>query len=396
MGDEGEEPNPMGEVNEQGEFEQLDAENANELSQEQIHEKMRSYGLQPSGSHADNVTALQLKFDEDFEKLRAARDEYIEKRRKADAARKKRALLEKQHVEEMEALARDPKLEVWYNSAQDNTTPTDACLRELGPVTCRAVSRVLQHNTSLLTLDVSHSGLDDEAGGHLAEMLKANRRLVKLEAEGNAFSSVACAAFGEALSTNATLSYLSLEGNELSSSPGSTKTSVAGLQALAAMLETNTALTALNLFCTALGADGGRVLADALQRNTSLVVLDVADSGVGALEMRAITGKLEANRAQRELSDSIRREQRLESQRVADERRKQHEAERKARELEEWHSEQSRLRAEGRQEDAEKRRLQKIKDDEAAKAAAEAAALKLAEEEAKGKKKKGKKGKKKK
>ena len=81
---------------------------------------------------------------------------------------------------------------------------------------------------------------------------------------------------------------------------------------------------------------------------------------------------------------------------MADERRRQREAATKARRLEEWHGEQSRLRAEGRQAEAEARRLQKIKDDEEARERAEAEALKRAEEEAKGKKKKGKKGKKKK
>ena len=60
--------------------------------------------------------------------------------------------------------------------AQDNQTPPNACLRDLNHVTCRAVARVLQQNTSLLSLDVSRNNRGDEAGVHLAEMLRTNRR----------------------------------------------------------------------------------------------------------------------------------------------------------------------------------------------------------------------------
>jgi hypothetical protein len=76
---------------------------------------MQRYGLQPTGHHQQNIAALQEKYDEEFQKSQAGRNEYLEKRRKLDAARRKRAMYEAQHVEEMEALARNPKLEVWYN-----------------------------------------------------------------------------------------------------------------------------------------------------------------------------------------------------------------------------------------------------------------------------------------
>merc|ERR1719181_2606904 len=165
------EPTLPPELENKGDFETIEPESAQELTQDQLNEQMRKYGLTPTGSHTENVTKLQEEFNEEYEKIRLARDEYVEKRRKFDAARKKRALLEKEHVEEMEALSLSPKLEVWYNKAQDNRTPADACLRQLGPVTCRAVSRVLHQNTSLLSLDVSHNRLGSVAGVHLAEML---------------------------------------------------------------------------------------------------------------------------------------------------------------------------------------------------------------------------------
>ena len=76
-------------------FESIEAESAADLTQDQINEQMRKYNLQPSGSHTDNIQKLQEKFDEEYEKIRAAREDYVEKRRKFDEARKKRAMLEK-------------------------------------------------------------------------------------------------------------------------------------------------------------------------------------------------------------------------------------------------------------------------------------------------------------
>ena len=106
------------------------------------------------------------------------------------------------------------------------------------------------------------------------------------------------------------------------------------------------------------------MLANGLQQNDTIIILDVGDNGVARQETALITDKLEGNRRQRELSDQIRREQRAESQRVANERRAQHEAERKARELEDWHVEQARLRAEARQVEMEEERERRIKEEE--------------------------------
>ena len=379
-------------------FELIEAESAADLTQDQINEQMRKYNLQPSGSHTDNIQKLQEKFDEEYEKIRAAREDYVEKRRKFDEARKKRAMLEKEHVEEMEALSVAPKLEVWYNKAQDNATPTDASLRQLNMITCRAVSRVLHQNTSLLALDVSHNGLDDVAGMHLAEMITTNRRLVKFEAECNNFGALSCAAFGKALKINSTLTYVSFENNPLGSSSsedGRTRADMSGVQALAEMLEVNSSLTALNLFCTSLRKDGGELIANGLQGNGTAIILDVGDNGVARQEMALITDQLEANRKQRDLSDQVRREQRAESQRVANERRAQLDAERKAKQLEDWHTDQARLRSEARQLEMEEGRERRAKEEEEMRQKAEEEKKRREEEESKGKKKK-KKGKKKK
>jgi hypothetical protein len=360
--------------------------------------QMQRYGLQPTGHHQQNIAALQEKYDEEFQKSQAGRNEYLEKRRKLDAARRKRAMYEAQHVEEMEALARNPKLEVWYNLAQDNQTPPNACLRDLNHVTCRAVARVLQQNTSLLSLDVSRNQLGDEAGVHLAEMLRTNRRMFKLEAEQNNFGPATCRAFGEALNVNNTLTFLSLEGNPMSFSDESDgrENDFTGIEAVSDMLEANTSLTSLNLFNCTLLLEGGRALAKGIQKNSSLIVLDVGNNSVGVKQLEMITDKLVQNKEQRELSDRIRREQRKESQRVAEERRKQHEAERKAREEEEWHHEQARLREVARQKEKEDARAAVIDAERKRKEEAEERARKAAEEAAKAAEKKKKKGKKKK
>jgi len=379
--------------------EMMQPKDASILGQDEIHHEMARYGLQPSAHHANNVQLLQEKYDDEFQKTQAGRNEYLEKRRKADAARRKRAMYEAQHVEEMEALARDPKLEVWYNLAQENQTPQNACLRHLNAITCRAVARILQQNSSLLSLDVSRSNLGDEAGSHLAEMLRTNRRLLKLEAENNNFGPLVARAFGQALKVNNTLSFLSLENNSLTRSASDgreTYNDFSGVDEMSSMLEVNTSLTSLNLFSTGLSFEGGKAIARGLLKNSSLIVLDVGNNqGIGSKELEAITDKLDKNKEQRELSDRIRREQRKESQRVAEERRKQHEAERKAKEEEEWHNEQARLREEKRVKERVEHRQKLQEEEEQRKKEEEEKRIeqekKMAEAEAKKKKKKGKK-----
>jgi hypothetical protein len=250
-------------------------------------------------------------------------------------------MYEAQHVEEMEALARDPKLEVWYNLAQENQTPQNACLRDLSKVTCRAVARVLAQNSSLLSLDISRSDLGDEAGLHLAEMLKTNRRLLKLEVERNGFGPATIKAFGDALTFNNTLTFLSVENNPLTVSRSDDRQhDFTGVEHFAKTLESNSSLTSLNMFCTQMSMEGtlsvcfgvrrpsmltlwcavltgGRALAKGLLANSNLIVMDVGNNNVGVKELEIITEKLEKNKNQREMSDRIRREQRKESQRVS-------------------------------------------------------------------------------
>jgi len=268
---------------------ELEPRDASTLSQDDIHSELNRYGLQATGHHANNIAMLQEQYDDEFQKSQAGRNEYLEKRRKLDAARRKRAMYEAQHVEEMEALARNSKLEVWYNLAQDNQTPADAHLYQLNRVTCRAVARVLQQNTSLISLDLSRSypkdtgaeqsradrGLGDEAGVHLAEMLRTNRRLVKLEAANNNFGPATARAMGEALSVNNTLCFLNLEDNPLTVSKvdDGRENDFTGIESMAEMLTRNTSLTNLNLFKSFLGMEGGRALSAALKKNQSLIIL---------------------------------------------------------------------------------------------------------------------------
>lgn len=378
--------------------EPMHPKDASRLSQEDLHKELQAHDIQPTGHPQDNLQLLQDKYDEEFRKSQEGRTEYLEKRKKADQARKKRAMYEAQHVEEMEALARDPKLEVWYNLAQENQTPQNACLRDLSKVTCRAVARVLAQNSSLLSLDISRSDLGDEAGLHLAEMLKTNRRLLKLEVERNGFGPATIKAFGDALTFNNTLTFLSVENNPLTVSRSDDRQhDFTGVEHFAKTLESNSSLTSLNMFCTQMSMEGGRALAKGLLANSNLIVMDVGNNNVGVKELEIITEKLEKNKNQREMSDRIRREQRKESQRVAEERRKQHEAARKAKDQEEWHNDQAAQREKQRQADKEEFRIAEAErieaEREAAQKAKEEADRKAAEAASKkgGKKKKKKK-----
>jgi Ran GTPase-activating protein (RanGAP) involved in mRNA processing and transport len=119
----------------------------------------------------------------------------------------------------------------------------------------------MSSNTSVVALDLSGQGLEDEVGVILARMLITNTTLRKLDVEGNNFGPSTASAFGEALSRNKTLVYLSLQSNPITR--GAKDTS--GIEALADMMENNTTLLGLNLSNTAIGPKGGKFIAQSLE-----------------------------------------------------------------------------------------------------------------------------------
>ena len=75
-----------------------------------------------------------------------------------------------------------------------------------------------------------------------------------------------------------------------------------GAKALAAALETNTALTHLNLASNSIGDEGAKALAAALKTNTALTHLDLASNSIGNEGVSALAAALKTNTALTSLS----------------------------------------------------------------------------------------------
>ena len=75
--------------------------------------------------------------------------------------------------------------------------------------------------TSILSLDLSRSGIDDENGKVLASYLRKNNILRKLELEGNLLGPKTAIELGKSLKVNTGLKLLDLESNQLCADNGS-------------------------------------------------------------------------------------------------------------------------------------------------------------------------------
>jgi hypothetical protein len=123
---------------------------------------------------------------------------------------RRRAQLEKQLIEEKQEVGKDPKMESWLGLIKRNSTPATARI-QTNSITARALAKAMWTNTSLTSLDLTRSGLDDFAGAYIAKLLKRNKALIKLELDANELGPQASLAFAEALTVNSTLQHLSLE-----------------------------------------------------------------------------------------------------------------------------------------------------------------------------------------
>ena len=75
--------------------------------------------------------------------------------------------------------------------------------------------------TSILSLDLSRSGIDDENGKVLVSYLRKNNILRKLELEGNLLGPKTAIELGKSLKVNTGLKLLDLESNQLCADNGS-------------------------------------------------------------------------------------------------------------------------------------------------------------------------------
>jgi len=79
----------------------------------------------------------------------------------------------------------------------------------------KAIADGLRYNTTLTSVDLSHTGLRDNAGQFIADILEENDVILHLNLGGNALGEVACSVMAAALSKNSTLQTLDMSANPL-------------------------------------------------------------------------------------------------------------------------------------------------------------------------------------
>ena len=106
---------------------------------------------------------------------------------------------------------------------ESNTTPLEVSFAgmDLKQAKCGIFCKWLGVCTSLLSMDLSRMGLDDEQGKLIASYVRKNNTLRKLELEGNVLGPKTAMEFGKTLKTNTALKTLNLESNTLASLDGS-------------------------------------------------------------------------------------------------------------------------------------------------------------------------------
>src|SRR3990167_6822603 len=144
----------------------------------------------------------------------------------------------------------------------------------------RDLADVLKYNTSLFTLDLRCSEIDNAGAEAFAEAFKANTSITTLNLSNTKISDAGVIALAKALKINKSLTTLYLPWGA---------TGDAGAKVLAEALKTNTSLTTLDLSLDSkIGDTGAKALAEALKTNTSLRTLNlgsakITDAGVTAL-----------------------------------------------------------------------------------------------------------------
>ena len=79
----------------------------------------------------------------------------------------------------------------------------------------RLLTKILERNTSLLTLSLSPKNSGEVEGKKIAEMVLKNKKLKRLKLKENFIGPETTSAFADALKKNSTLRYLDLENKDL-------------------------------------------------------------------------------------------------------------------------------------------------------------------------------------
>ena len=142
------------------------------------------------------------------------------------------------------------------------------------------VSRLLDGNTALTSLDLSGNELGPKAGRALAMALAGNEALTSLDLKCNALGVEGATEIAKSLHTNSVLASLDVSG--MHNSNTAHNVGEAGAVAIAEALRTNKALTSLILNYNGIATDGGRRIARAIEESRSLTNLCLFDNALKA------------------------------------------------------------------------------------------------------------------
>ncbi|XP_015764733.1 PREDICTED: uncharacterized protein LOC107343665 [Acropora digitifera] len=141
-------------------------------------------------------------------------------------------------------------------------------------------------NTSLTSLDLCDTYIEDEGAKSLAESLKVNTSLTSLDLSDNSIGDEGAKSLSEALRVNTSLTSLDLSKALIKEE---------GANSLSEALRGNTSLTSLYLSDNYVGAKGANSLSEALRGNTSLTSLYLSDNYVGAKGANSLSEALGKN-----------------------------------------------------------------------------------------------------
>ena len=148
------------------------------------------------------------------------------------------------------------------------------------------LAECLKYSSSLKTLRLNGTGIDDDGAASVAECLNCNTSLSTLNLNYNKIGDVGAAFLGECLKHNTSLTTLNLLGNQIGNG---------GAAALGESLRHNTSLTALTLHGNEIGHDGAVTLSECLKYNTSLISLDLNENRIGGDGVAALGECLKYN-----------------------------------------------------------------------------------------------------
>ncbi|XP_015748270.1 PREDICTED: protein NLRC3-like [Acropora digitifera] len=155
-----------------------------------------------------------------------------------------------------------------------NTTLTslNLCHNAIGDKGAYSLSQALRVNTSLTSLNLSHNLIGDKGANSLSQALRGNTSLSSLNLSYNSISEKGTNSLSQALRVNTSLTSLDLCSNSIDDE---------GANSLSQALRVNTSLTSLDLSKISIGYEGANSLSQALRVNTSLTSLDLSRNSIG-------------------------------------------------------------------------------------------------------------------